>query len=466
MALPSYLSWALPKKDSPGSSPPSETYGTVTTKSLNLVVGKSHILHTPVPISRISVAEPAIADVLIISPKQIYINGKAPGITNVILWRAKEPTAILDVNVTYNLTQLKEKLYHMLPGEQIEAHAAKDSIVLSGEVSDSTKINRALSVAKSFSIKPENVVNLMQVGGAQQVMLAVKVAEMSRDVTKKMGFNFRVLNQRGEGLLLNIGDIASGGLLEGLNFTSNITARLLEGNNIFDFFLEALKENGLAKILAEPTLIAISGQDASFLAGGEFPVPVPQAGQAAGAITVEFKEFGVGLSFLPRVLENGTVNMRINTEVSDLDFTAALVTQGFAVPGLTTRRASTDIELKDGQTFAIAGLLQDNIREIVSKYPLLGDIPILGTLFRSEEFRKRQTELVILVTPYLVKPLTQEAQRLPTDKYVEPSDFDFYLMGRLEGKSEAEFPGKGPSEININNGPEEGLEGKFGHELE
>jgi pilus assembly protein CpaC len=297
-------------------------------------------------------------------------------------------------------------------------------------------------------------------------MLAVKVAEMSRDVTKKMGFNFRVLNQRGEGLLLNIGDIASGGLLEGLNFTSNITARLLEGNNIFDFFLEALKENGLAKILAEPTLIAISGQDASFLAGGEFPVPVPQAGQAAGAITVEFKEFGVGLSFLPRVLENGTVNMRINTEVSDLDFTAALVTQGFAVPGLTTRRASTDIELKDGQTFAIAGLLQDNIREIVSKYPLLGDIPILGTLFRSEEFRKRQTELVILVTPYLVKPLTQEAQRLPTDKYVEPSDFDFYLMGRLEGKSEAEFPGKGPSEININNGPEEGLEGKFGHELE
>ena len=467
VALSLSFGWAESETPSPGNLPPGEGYGAVATQRLNLVVGRSHILHSPVPISRISVADPKIADVLIITAKQIYINGKKPGITNLILWRDREITAIMDVNVIFNLTQLKEKLYQILPGEPIEVHAAEDSIVLSGEVSDSTKIPQALSLVKSFAPKPENVVNLLRVGGAQQVMLEVKIAEMSRDVTKRMGFNFRILNlERGETALFNIGDIATGDLFGTLGFTSNITARLLRGNRIFDFFLEALKEKGLARILAEPTLIAISGQNASFLAGGEFPVPVPQAGQLVGAITVEFKEFGVGLSFLPRVLSNGSINIGVSTEVSDLDFTAAVILQGFAVPGVTTRRASTNIELKDGQTFSIAGLLQDNIREIVTKYPLLGDIPILGALFRSEEFQKKQTELVILVTPRLVKPLAESAQRLPTDKYIEPNDFDFYLMGKLEGKSKDELKEKGPAEGKDRAKPEGGLEGEFGHELE
>jgi pilus assembly protein CpaC len=218
-----------------------------------------------------------------------------------------------------------------------------------------------------------------------------------------------------------------------------------------------LKEQGLVKVLAEPTLIALSGQEAKFLAGGEFPIPVPQGDDT---ITIDFKEFGVSLKFIPNVLSSEKINMKIAPEVSELDFTNSVNLSGFIVPSITTRRVATNIELADGQSFAIAGLLKENVREIVSKFPVLGDIPVLGTLFRSSSFQKNETELVVIVTPHLVKPLDMKKQTLPTDQYIEPDDLDFYLLGNIEGKGKTETE-ESPAPVNMKK--EGGMEGDFGN---
>jgi pilus assembly protein CpaC len=229
----------------------------------------------------------------------------------------------------------------------------------------------------------------------------------------------------------------------------NALFRFQSGNSTWTGFVDALKQDGLIKILAEPTLITLSGQSADFLAGGEFPVPIPQG---LGTVAIEYKPFGVGLSFTPNVLSNDKINIKVTPEVSELDFSTARLVEGFLVPGLSTRRASTVIELGDGQSFAIAGLLKETIRDNVQKYPLLGDIPILGALFRSREFQKNETELVIIVTPHLVKPVDMAKQTLPTDFYVEPNDAELFLFGLMEGKQKSQ-PGSAKGE----------LDGDFGH---
>jgi pilus assembly protein CpaC len=227
--------------------------------------------------------------------------------------------------------------------------------------------------------------------------------------------------------------------------------------------IDALKENGLTKVLAEPTLITLSGRSASFLAGGEFPIPVPQSSGGIGSvITIEYKTFGVGLNFTPTVLGNGKINMMVNPEVSDLDFTRAVSIQGFIIPSINTRRVSTVIELGDGQSFAVAGLLKDDVREVVKKFPLLGDIPVLGALFRSTSFQKNETELVIIVTPHLVKPIDMAKQTLPTDAYIEPDDFEFYLLGSLEGRGKKDTA-KSPAASVPGLKKGSGLEGDFGY---
>jgi pilus assembly protein CpaC len=234
----------------------------------------------------------------------------------------------------------------------------------------------------------------------------------------------------------------------------NAIFRFLSSDTTWTVFIDALKEEGLLKVLAEPTLITLSGKTANFLAGGEFPIPVPQSSGSGGTtITIEYKPFGVGLNFTPTVLSNKKINMLVAPEVSDLDFSNALTTSGFVVPSITTRRVSTVIELADGQSFAIAGLLKDNVRQSVSKFPLLGDIPVLGALFRSTSFEKNESELIVIVTAHLVKPLDMAKQTLPTDAYVEPSDLEFYLLGSMEGRGKPN-PVKGS-----------GLEGQFGHIL-
>jgi pilus assembly protein CpaC len=306
------------------------------------------------------------------------------------------------------------------------------------------------------------VINLLQIGGAQQVMLEVKVAEISRRELRRfdMNFNAYMTSSRWDTGAVNGGGSFPNGSVE--EFLPNdlfiqdngFFGRLLTNDFLLNVTLEAAKENGFAKILAEPNLTTLSGQEASFLSGGEFPIPVPQG---LDTITIQFKEYGVGVSFLPVVLGDGQINMVLNVSVSELVNANPVAldidsSSSFLVPSLSKRSASATIELRDGQTIGIAGLINENVREVINKFPGLGDIPVLGNLFRSQEFIKGETELVIMVTPRLAKPIAPEDVRLPTDNFVEPSDADFYLMGRMEGKSAAGNSGGG-------------TEAEFGHDM-
>ncbi len=406
-----------------------------TPEKINLVVGKSIVIDTPISVKRVSVAAPEIVDTVVLSPRQIYVTGKALGTTNLTLWGPDDRVfTVFDLEVAADLSRLKEKLHEILPEENIRVTTTHDAITLSGDISSATRLSQVLAVTEAYA--PKKVINLLQVAGVHQVMLEVRVAEMSRSLVRRLGFNFSYISDAGNiGLsLLNglttIKELTNTSLQ--LNISSAVTGlfRFHTGDFTMTGFIDALKESGLIKILAEPTLVALSGQTANFLAGGEYPIPVPQE---RGVTTIAYKTFGVGLGFTPTVLSDKKISMTVTPEVSDLDFSNALMIAGFLVPALTTRRASTVIELADGQTFAIAGLLRDNVKETISKFPLLGDIPILGALFRSASFQKNETELIIIVTPRLVKPLDPTKQALPTDQFIEPDDFEFYLMGNLEG---------------------------------
>jgi pilus assembly protein CpaC len=355
-------------------------------------------------------------------------------------------------------------MHEMLSDEKdLRVYATHDSITLSGSISSTDRVTQAMALAKSYA--PEGKVNnLLKVGGVHQVMLEVRVAEMSRSLTKRLGINFSYVKGGEFGIgtlggltqLVPARESAIGGLGDiGIAVSPAVNAilRFESGSATWTGFIDALKEDGLIKILAEPTLIALSGQTATFLVGGEFPVPVPQG---LGTVAIEFKPFGVGLSFSPTVLSANRITIEVTPTVSELDFSTAVRVEGFVVPGLSTRTAATVIELADGQSFAIAGLLRETIKDEVSKYPLLGEIPVLGALFRSRAFQKNETELVIIATPHLVKPLDMRKQTLPTDFYVEPSDTELYLLGSMEGKEKDQ---------NQSSGLDGELEGDFGHAM-
>jgi pilus assembly protein CpaC len=426
---------------------------------IKLRVGRSKVLRTPFPIQRVSVADPEIADIVLISNREIYINGTSPGVTNVSLW-GKQRFSSSRVSVEPDISILKEKLFKILPKEKIAVEAAGDTVVLSGEVSGPTVQETALALATPYAGgKKDKVINLLHVGGVQQVMVAVRVAEINRSVGKEVGINFAWSGPGGNsigatllnkltsftkmqrnmqqvvdpGMLVNgSGNSSSVSSAQTLSAGINAMVGGLSGGLFWAAFFDLLKQQGLGRILAEPNLVATSGQEASFLAGGEFPIPVPSG---LGTISIEYKKFGVALVFTPTVLDNDKISLRVNPEVSELDFTSqtTVVVQGFVVPALRVRRTSTQVEMKDGQTLAIAGLLSDQHRNIVNKYPLVGDLPVLGALFRSKNFQKSETELVILVTPHLVKNQPPGPHRLPTDNYVEPTDPEFYLLKNLEG---------------------------------
>jgi len=425
-----------------------ETEGVSPTGSLEITLGKSVIVESPVPITRASLANPAVADVVVLSPRQIYVTGSGVGITNLTLWQSEtEVYKVYGINVHPDMSELKEQFYTLFPEETgLRVSTSHDHITVSGTVSSTTRLSHVLSVAEAYA--PGKVVNLLQVGGVQQVMLEVRVAELTRELVRRLGINIGYLAGGSDTwattTLGDISAIAQQGVFSPGSITAaaskaapwgyvpvaaNAIVRFTTGGDDWTVFFDALKENGLAKILAEPTLVALSGQEASFLAGGEFPVPVPQA---LGTTTILFKKFGVGLNFTPTVLGGSVISMRVAPEVSELDFANAIVLNGFIIPSITTRRASTVVELRDGQSFAIAGLIRSSVREKLSKYPVLGDVPILGTLFRSSEFQKSETELIILVTPHLVKPIDAQAVSLPTDDFTEPNDLDFYGFGKLE----------------------------------
>lgn len=404
---------------------------------IRLRAGSSRSFRTPFPIQRLSVADPEVADILTLSDRELYLTGKKVGTTNIMIW-GRQRFISVKVMVEVDVSQLKEKLYKVLPKEKIAVEAAGNSVVLSGEVSGPAAQETALNLAAAFvDGKKEKVINLMHIGGVQQVMVAVRVAEINRSVGRQIGINFVAATDRGFGAILLDRLVATTpGFAPTTAMSDKINAFIggLSGNLFWTAFFDLLKQEGLGRILAEPNLVTTSGQEASFLAGGEFPIPVPSG---LGTVSIEYKKFGVGLNFIPTVLDQDRISMRINPEVSELDFSSqtTVVVSGFVVPALRVRRASTQVEMRDGQTLALAGLLSDQHRHAIKKYPLLGELPILGTLFRSSEFQKSETELVILVTPHLVKPQAAGVHRLPTDKYVEPTDLDFYLLGRMEGRS-------------------------------
>jgi pilus assembly protein CpaC len=427
------------------------------TQTLRLKAGQSKVLRLPFAITRISVANPEVADIILTSPQEVYVNGLSPGITNLSVWgRGRFSSA--RVTVAADLGQLKENLAQVLPKEKIGVMAADESVVLTGEVSGPVAQQTAISLAAAtVGGKKERVINLLNIGGVQQVMCEVRLAEINRSIGRQMGINFTVFDRSGQSfgvsMLNNLTSIdtfsrsfAGTSIAQLFSTSINAMAGWKTGTFLWSMFFNILKQQGLGRILAEPNLVTTSGQEASFLAGGEFPIPVPQQFQT---ITIEYKKFGVGLKFTPTVLDNNMIAMQVNPEVSQLDFTLGITVAGVTVPGLDVRRLSTHVEVKDGQTFALAGLLNDQHRTLVNKFPLIGSLPIIGTLFRSSSFQKNETELVVLVTPHLVKPMAQSTARLPTDVYVEPSDVEFYLFGCLEGKKKK----KGLQEAPMGNVP-------------
>ncbi|RMH36875.1 MAG: type II and III secretion system protein family protein [Nitrospirae bacterium] len=435
---------------------------------VQLAVGGSIIIDSPTPIGRASLANPDVASTIVLSPTQIYLTGKTIGTTTLTLWdQRKSLSRVYTVQVIPDLTRLKRQLHEVFPNEQkVRVTAGHDNVALSGTVSSTEVLGKILAMAEPYA--PQKVVNLLQVGGVQQVMLEVHIAEMNRQLARRLGINFSRLRSGNNFFFGELNDLSELTLKDGaFEFVAsavvNATLGIPVGKDLYLIFLDFLKQHNLSRVLAEPTLVAISGQEAEFLAGGEFPIPVPQA---FGVTTIKFKEFGVRLGFKPTVLHDGKISLKITPEVSELDFANGVNSQGFTIPAITTRRASTVLELADGQSFAIAGLLQDNIRETIAKYPVLGDIPILGTLFRSTQFQKNETELIIIVTPRLVKPLDLAHQTLPTDSYLEPNDFELMLLGYLEGVPHVPRT-DGIAGARSETGPltwhQGGLEGPFGH---
>ena len=447
-----------------------ETLPTGASIDMSMPLFKSRVVVVDLPTSRVAVGNPDVADIVVIGPTQMYVLAKDIGTTNIMFWgRDNRLIGSINLEVVHDLDGLKTKLHQMMPGEAIEVYSAQRSIILKGRASNVLAMNAAVRIAEGYlaqvqtakqaqqfeqesaSRRPDkavgSVINLIEVGGSQQVMLAVKVAEISRTELKRLNANFNALYIGGDG---TIGGTNGGGVMNAVGeFLPNPMRIVSQGffgtfvseNFRFNMALDAAKENGLAKILAEPTLTTLTGQEAEFLSGGEFPIPVPQGNN--GGTTIEFKQYGVGLKFLPVVLSDGRINLKVNVSVSEITDTSSLILENqdaslrTFVPSLRQRSASATVELGDGQSMGLAGLLDDNLRESVTKFPGLGSVPVLGTLFRSNQYRKGQTELVILVTPHLARPVAPGSVTLPTDKFIEPSDADFYLWGRTEGTASA-----------------------------
>ncbi len=415
---------------------------------VELEVGKSTVLIAKYPVKRVSVGNPDVADVNVIGSRQINLVAKSIGETNVVLWDRKgQPQTALNVAVGRPFGAAEAKIREILGNAEVQVTSAGESIVLKGRAPNLEAADQAMRVAKAFFPEKDDeskIINLLEVGGHQQVMIEVTIAEMSRTVTKEIEANFVAATQASDGKSLQIFNFLEG--LTSLDDDPLSSAILLSdrvnlaagltgfGTTSVDLFLNLLEEKGLVKVLAEPNLVARSGQSARFLAGGEVPIPISQGG-SFGSITVEFKEFGVKVDFTPTVLDPNRIHLEITPEVSEPDFTIGTVVEGFVVPGFATRRASTGVELGDGQTFAIAGLLREELRQQASQYPFFGDIPILGTLFRSKQYLRNESELVMIVRPRIVKPMAAGDVELPTDDYVEPGDLEFYFTSSLEGHS-------------------------------
>lgn len=410
-----------------------------TESTLNVPMNRAVVVESDVPFAELSIANPSIADISSLSDRSIYVLGKTPGLTTLtILDGSGQLITNVDVRVAADVSEFKERLRQILPGEKIEVRTANDGIVLSGTASSTARMQRALELAERYA--PERVSNLMTVGGVQQVMLKVRFAEMRRNVSKSLSTSLALGGSvMGDRLGIQGGsqdgvfsgrqsDMLGGGLSDGNNTKGAITFGFNAGALEVAVLLEALESKGVVRTLAEPNLTALSGQEAKFLAGGEYPVPVAQTG---GMITVEFKPFGIELNFIPTVIDGDIINLELEASVSAVDPSKGFETGSFRIDAFTRRETSTTVQMRDGESFAIAGLLQDDFRDLNGQVPFLGDIPILGALFRSAEYERDQSELVIIVTPHLVTPTRGEALALPTDRVRPPSERDLFLNGKV-----------------------------------
>ncbi len=440
--------------------------------ALDLTIGKSTLMRMPSAVTRISLGNPNVADVTIISPTELYLLGKTYGSTNLIIWRKGAGPTAIDVNVNIDHARMEAKIHDLLPAEKgIKVRPAADSVILTGVVSSAAKAKAAEDIANAFvrdvnkslvlpivagdarveagtklqvssaggaaaaNAAGAKVVNLLQIAEAQQVMLEVTVAEVSKTLIDKLGASFQATRRNGSWQFSLLSNLLGGGagLLSALK------------NNGNGFTIDAEKNDGLIKILAEPNLVAISGQEASFLAGGKIFIPVGRTNNATGAttITLEEKEFGVGVKFTPTVLEGGRIHLKVAPEVSELSQTGSPFTtlggETAILPSFTTRRAQTSVQLMDGQSLAIAGLIKNNVTQAVDRVPGLGEIPVVGALFRSSEFKGDRSELMFVITPRLIKPLDPN-YILPTDSFTPPSRGEFYLGNKLEGSGHEDVP--------------------------
>ncbi len=406
-----------------------------TTSSIKVSVNRAIVMESDQPFAELSVANPGIADIATLSDRTIYVLGKAPGRTTLTLLGADGRLITnVDVQVSPDLAEFKERLREILPREKIEVRTANDGIVLSGRVSGKQKLSRALDLAERYA--PERVTNLMTVGGSQQVMLKVRFAEMQRSVAKNLSASIgvdvtgggSVVSQAGTGRRITTPGTA------GINNVTNGQAGAFSigfssGGLALNLMLEALESKGMVRTLAEPNLVAISGNEAGFLAGGEFPVPVADG----DGVKIDYKPFGIELQFKPIVVDGDLINLTIQTAVSELDFSNPITINGSQIPAFSRREAQTVVEMRDGQSMSIAGLLQDNFADASSQVPWLGDVPVLGALFRSANYKRDQSELVIIVTPHLVTPVDGDSLTLPTDRVRIPNENELFLLGKVSG---------------------------------
>ncbi|HSR52795.1 MAG TPA: pilus assembly protein N-terminal domain-containing protein [Acidobacteriota bacterium] len=401
---------------------------------LRVLVGKSLVLNSPRILRRVAISDPEIALASVLSTRQVLINGLKPGSVTLLLWDQNEEAVAYDLDVELNVPEARELLDRLFPSEEVELRQSASSLVLSGTVSSEAVAEQMASLTQTFS---PQVVNLVAIREKDEtVLLQVRFAEVNRAALQQFGL--RIISTGGANTIGTIGtqqfnspvgnvgalpaEVEQSGSLDAPSIISGGIGNPLKGSpgsfgltdllNIFIFrpdinlgaTIRALQQKNLLQILAEPNILARNGQEASFLAGGEFPFPVVQAGTSGNAVTIVFKEFGVRLKFTPDLRSDGSIKLKVTPEVSALDFANALNISGFLIPALSTRRADTEVVLRDGQSFAIAGLIDDRLVKIASKVPVLGDIPILGKLFRSHSIDRSRTELLVLVTPRIVQP--------------------------------------------------------------
>jgi len=431
----------------PAAAPSAQiiTAGTDADGRIRLVVNKTALLTAKAPVTRVSVGQPDIADVNAIGGNTILVTAKKPGSTQIIIWDDANHTQAIDVSVESDLAALQEQFKQMYPGSEIKVSGLNGSVALRGHV---PSLEIARQIEEMAAPYGQRVMNFTEIAGGQQVELKVKFAEVSRSVTDELGVNFGLTDGvsifgSNTGQINPLGLVAAGSTPAGLALLASSPGpavtqfgRAQFGNTTLDYFIKALRQNNLMRILAEPNLTAMSGKEASFLAGGEYPIPVTQggAGGTSQAITIEYKDFGVKLRMTPVVLGNGRIRLTVEPEVSDLDFTTAVRFNGFVVPGLTSRKVRTVIELNEGQTFSIAGLLNNSIASDKQVTPLLGDLPVLGVLFRSVRYQRKETELVVLVTPHLVEGMNPaQVPAVPGEKWRDPTELQLFFEQDLGG---------------------------------